>query len=69
MKMSLEVGVGSPTVLDEEGVEVSLSIALVAGESIGARCDLRFCRSIMLTAQASRSTGVRLAAWMNGSES
>lgn len=42
---------------------------LVAGESCGARCDLRLCRSIMLTAQASMSTGVRLAAWRKGSAS
>lgn len=33
----------------------------------GARCDLRLLCSIMLTAQASRSTGVRFAAWRKAS--
>ena len=40
------------------------------GESCGSmRCDLRLCVTIMETAQAARSTGVRFAAWMNGSVS
>lgn len=36
-------------------------------EAEGARWDLRLLCSIMLTAQASRSTGVRFAAWRNAS--
>lgn len=35
----------------------------------GMRCERRLLRSIMLMAQASRSTGVRFEAWMNGSVS
>jgi len=42
--------------------------ALPSGES-GCRWDLRFVRSIMEIAQCSRSTGVRLAAWMKASDS
>lgn len=47
----------------------SRNMGFVEGDSLGARCDLRFCRSIILTAQASRSTGVRLAACKNSSDS
>ena len=35
----------------------------------GIRCERRLLRSIMLMAQASRSTGVRFEAWMKGSVS
>lgn len=38
--------------------------AWVAGERGAVRWDLRFDRCIISTAHASRSTGVRLAAWM-----
>jgi hypothetical protein len=44
------------------GEEPSLSADRDAGETCKPRWDLRLCFSIMLTAQASRSTGVRLAA-------
>lgn len=39
----------------------------VAEGADGARCDLRLLCSIMDMAQASRSTGVRLAAWRKAS--
>lgn len=68
-----EMGI-SPTVVvksrnDEllEDLSSPRSNDLVAGESCGARCDFRLCRSIMLIAHASRSTGVRFAACKNGS--
>lgn len=53
----------------DELMVLSRSSACVEGDSTGARCDFRFCRSIMLTAHASRSTGVRLAARRKGSDS
>ena len=37
--------------------------ACVAGESWGARCDLRLCFSSIAMAHSPRLTGVRLAAW------
>jgi hypothetical protein len=39
------------------------------GECGRTRCDFLLFETIMLTAQAARSTGVRLAAWMKGSSS
>ena len=39
--------------------------ACVEGESLGARCDLRLCFSIICIAQSSKSTGVLFAAAMN----
>lgn len=67
--ISPEVGVRS--VDDDAGEDLSSprNRAFVAGDNCGARCDLRLCLSIILTAQASRSTGVRLAAWRNASDS
>ena len=51
-----------------EGGERSRSFSLmVAAGAAGARCDLRLLCSIMDTAQASRSTGVRFAAWRKAS--
>lgn len=45
------------------GVSRSRSFSRTADDgALGARCDLRLLCSIMLTAQASRSTGVRFAA-------
>lgn len=45
------------------GGDCSRSFSLMVAEgAAGARCDLRLLCSIMLTAHASRSTGVRLAA-------
>lgn len=44
-----------------DGFSLSCSLMLAA-EGAGARYDLRLLCSIMLTAHASRSTGVRLAA-------
>lgn len=70
------VGVFSCDIVDpvaelepEECVVLSRSSACVEGDSTGAKCDFRFCRSIILTAHASRSTGVRLAARRKGSDS
>ena len=40
------------------------SRACVEGDRGACRCDLRLAFCIISTAQASRSTGVRLAAWM-----
>lgn len=65
MGMSPDVGVRE----DGEPLSTIWRKLLVAGESWGARCDFRLWRSIMLTAQASRSTGVRFAAWRKGSYS
>ena len=67
--ISIVVGVGSSVVTEEAGDDVSLRRAFVAGDIWVTRCDLRLCRSIMLIAQASRSTGVRLAACIKRSES
>lgn len=51
-----------------EGGERSRSFSLmVAAGAAGARWDLRLLCSIMDMAQASRSTGVRLAAWRKAS--
>jgi hypothetical protein len=51
-----------------EGGERSRSFSLmVAAGAAGARCDLRLLCSIMEMAQASRSTGVRFAAWRKAS--
>lgn len=44
-----------------DGASRSFSLMVAAG-AVGARYDLRLLCSIMLTAHASRSTGVRLAA-------
>lgn len=72
MAMSADVGV-LPLVVSEEADGPPLNgpslrrRACVAGESGAVRWDLRFDLCIISTAQASRSTGVRLAAWMKGS--
>lgn len=49
------------------GESVERRSSCVAGESWGARWDLRLSRSIKLHAQSFRSTGVLLAAWTKGS--
>lgn len=62
--MSMDVGVCTFVEEEFEGEE-PLARGRSAGEgdiSAGMRWDLRLCWTIMLTAQASRSTGVRLAA-------
>lgn len=73
MGMSPEVGVSrdSPEVLAAAVVGESSPRrrSRVAGESWGARCDLRLSRSMSEMAQSLRSTGVRLAAWTKGSRS
>jgi len=53
--------------LKKVGESVDRRRSCVAGDSWGARCDLRLSRSIMPQAQSRRSTGVRLAAWTKGS--
>jgi hypothetical protein len=52
--------------LSVDGRSLSCSLMLAA-DGAGARYDLRLLCSIMLTAHASRSTGVRLAACKNAS--
>ena len=59
---------------DPEGDEPSrrmfcMAFCLLFGDIGGKRCDFRFVLSIILVAHCSRSTGVRLAAWMNASDS
>ncbi len=72
--ISLVVGVCAAVVEEEaEGEEPSrrrhCRLEGLPCEERGCRWDLRFVRSIMDIAQASRSTGVRLAAWMKASDS
>ena len=64
-----DTGVGPREEEVLEDLSSPLNSDLVAGESCGARCDLRLCLSIMLTVHASRSTGVLFAACRKGSDS
>jgi len=68
MGISPEVGVCSVWVR-KVGESLDRKSSCVAGESCGARCDLRLSRSIKPNAHSLRSTGVRLAAWTKGSRS
>lgn len=68
MGISPEVGVCSVWVR-KVGESLERKSSCVAGESCGARCDLRLSRSIKPQAHSLRSTGVRLAAWTKGSRS
>lgn len=67
MGISPDVGVLGPNVSLDEAESSPLSRARVDGDGCGARCDFRFFLSIIEIAQASRSTGVRLAAFRKGS--
>ena len=57
----------SPVSVAEGGDEFSRRADFVAGDGCRPRCDFRLCFSIKLTAQATRSTGVRFAACRNKS--
>jgi len=59
-----DCGLGSadPLLLGDRSRSFSFTDAVAEGGAAGAGCDLRLLCSSMPTAQASRSTGVRLAA-------
>ena len=67
MGISPDVGVLGPNVSLDDAESSPFSRARVDGDGCGARCDLRFFLSIIEIAQASKSTGVRLAAFRKGS--
>lgn len=66
--MSIDVGVWALAESEDEPFARGRSAGDLK-DSGSIRCELRFFCTIMLTAQAARSTGVRLAAWMKGSVS
>jgi len=67
--ISLVVGVSVAVVEEEADGEEPSRRRPCKLDDRGCRWDLRFVRSIMDIAQVSRSTGVRLAAWMKASVS